>query len=70
VGSNTFDTTVSVCALCQTFRFLCRVLGSVEGLDGLVAALDKRGAREGPLYNNLLRYRDAIAQAMPGASLR
>ena len=45
------------------------MLGSPEGVEGLVAALDKRGAREGPLYNALLRYRDALAEAMPTSTM-
>lgn len=48
----------------------CRMLGSVKDLDGLIAALDKRGAREGMLYNALLSYRDAIVQAMPAEPMK
>lgn len=46
----------------------CRYLGHEDGVEALIQALDKRGAREGPLYNNLLRYRDALGT--PGAPFR
>ena len=37
-------------------------------MEVLIEALDKRGAREGPLYNSLLRYGDALAK--PGSPFR
>ena len=49
---------------------LYRMLGDVESLDALIAALDKRGAREGMLFNALLSNRDAIVQAMPAEPMR
>lgn len=48
----------------------CRLLGTAEGLDKLIAALDKRGAREGNLYNSLLRDREALTQAMPASAMQ
>ena len=41
----------------------CRFLGHADGVEALIQSLDKRGAREGPLNNNLLRYREALGKA-------
>ena len=48
----------------------CRIIYTAEGVDGLIAALDKRGLREGPLYNNLVRYRSVLTDAMPSSTVR
>ncbi|KAK9816480.1 hypothetical protein WJX72_000803 [[Myrmecia] bisecta] len=42
-----------------------RVLGEASALEGLMDALDRRGAREGALYNALLRHRESIMRGMP-----
>ncbi len=43
----------------------CRMLCSGEDLEALIAALERRGAREGSLYASLVRCKDAVLRAMP-----
>ena len=45
-------------------------VASAKALDGLMAALDKRGPREGALHTALLRHRDALLRRMPAPALR
>lgn len=45
-------------------------VASAEALDGLMAALDRRGPREGALHAALLRHRDALLARMPAPPLR
>ena len=45
-------------------------IAGAPALDGLMAALDKRGPREGALHTALLRHRDALLRRMPAAPLR
>ncbi len=47
-----------------------RVLGDPDTLEKLMGALEKRGAREGALYNSLLRHRESILQGMPAGPLK
>ncbi len=50
----------------QTYR----ILGQPDTLETLMGALEKRGAREGALYNSLLRHKDSILQGMPAEPLK
>lgn len=45
-------------------------VAGAQALDGLMAALDKRGPREGALHTALLRHRDALLRRMPASPLR
>lgn len=46
------------------------MLGEEGQLEGLMAALERRGVREGALYSSLLRHSDALAARMPAGPLR
>ena len=46
-----------------------RLVGTPAALEGLMESLDRRGAREGPLYNALLRYKDGLLKTMPSHPL-
>ena len=42
-----------------------RLLGQAHQIEHLMASLERKGAREGPLHNALVRYQSAIQQGMP-----
>ncbi len=46
------------------------LLASQDGLELLMGSLERRGAREGCLYNALLRHRAAILAGLPAKPLR
>ena len=47
-----------------------QVLGEATQLEGLMRVLERRGVREGALFNSLLRHRDSLTAGMPAGPLR
>lgn len=47
-----------------------QVLGEETQLEGLMRVLERRGVREGALFNSLLRHRDSLTAGMPAGPLR
>lgn len=46
-----------------------QLLGQAQQIDHLMASLERKGAREGPLHNALVRCQSAIQQGMPAYSI-